>query len=66
MTVDGEPVPVGVDGQFPIRAARRGAGGVTVKSVTADGRVAVQTLPCRTATDPRIEEFRVRWKNGEP
>ncbi len=66
VTLDGEPVPVGADGQFPIRAARRGAGGVTVRSVTADGRVAVKTLPCRAATDHRIEEFRVRWRNGEP
>jgi hypothetical protein len=64
--VDGAPVPVGAEGQFPIRADRRGASGVTVRSVTADGRVAARTLPCRGATDPRIEEVRVRWKNGQP
>lgn len=66
VTVDGEPVPVGPDGRFPVRVGRRAAGGVKVVVLTPDGRVASRTLPCRAAPDARIKDFRVRWKRGEP
>lgn len=66
VTVDGAPVAVAPDGRFPIRVVRRAAGGVEVRVLAPDGRVARRTVPCRAEADAAIKDFRVRWKNAGP
>lgn len=66
VTVDGEEVPVGPDGRFPIHAARPGRGAVVVRVVLPGGRTADQTLRCREDAEAPIDELRMRWKRGAP
>jgi hypothetical protein len=64
VTVDGESVPVGPEGRFPIRVLQEGRRSVVVRAVLPDGRVNERSVPCRTDPDARIEDLRMRWKNG--
>ncbi len=66
VTVGGAPASVDRDGRFPIRVARGVAGGVEVRVLAPDGRVATRTVACRAEADAAIKDFRVRWKNAGP
>ena len=64
VTVDGEEVPVGPVGRFPLRVPQPGRGPVLVRAVLPDGRVNERRVPCRVDPGARIEDLRVRWKNA--